>query len=165
MFEKSTCVRRLVKQMMYLSGHPTNRLFHARHLFLKTPPSFGFMKGTGLYSQTYILKKPHKTSYFYIPSLGMYVSSLGIYIPNLGTKLSPLRKNLFATVLQQHLCSLTINVEQTLLSAENGQKKARSEMLNQVQHDKKVIDTRHVIPNSFRDLSTENVRKRLAVRC
>jgi hypothetical protein len=33
-------------------------------------------------------------------------------------------------------------------------------MLNQVQHDKKAIDTRHVIPNSFRDLSAENGQKK-----
>ena len=51
------------------------------------------------------------------------------------------------------------------LPAENGQKMARGEILKQVQHDKKVINTRHVIPNSFRDLSAVNVRKKLAVRC
>ena len=32
-------------------------------------------------------------------------------------------------------------------------------MLNSFQHDKKVIDTRYVIPNSFRDLSAENGQK------
>ena len=37
----------------------------------------------------------------YVSSFGMYVPNLGIYIPKLGTKLSPQRKNNFATVLQQ----------------------------------------------------------------
>ena len=58
----------------------------------------------------------------------MYVPSLGMYIPKLGIKLSPQRKDFLTTVQEQYQCSLTINVEQALLSAENGQKKARSKM-------------------------------------